>query len=203
MPPEFFITIKLNFQAPKRFQLFLRKKIRKRSEKRGRASTVASKDSTLLRKKNQWGSDFLRLSKIPKIFSPKIAIFVQKNKIFFEKTLDKFQKNLYHSRTNAAVAQLVERWTENPYVVGSIPTGGKVAFHNATFFMHGCFCFSESCVENFAIAFAMRRHKESFRLAAMSISRCANSNLLKIFRFMFCCRISILSNFIFRAKMKE
>ena len=34
---------------------------------------------------------------------------------------------LYSIKTFAAVAQLVERRTENPYVVGSIPTCGKPA----------------------------------------------------------------------------
>ena len=38
------------------------------------------------------------------------------------KTLGKLK--IYTSSKNASVAQLVEQWTENPRVVGSIPTGG-------------------------------------------------------------------------------
>ena len=32
----------------------------------------------------------------------------------------------YCSAQHASVAQLVEQWTENPRVVGSIPTGGTI-----------------------------------------------------------------------------
>ena len=39
--------------------------------------------------------------------------------------LDIFFSNLYIINHFAAVAQLVEQWTENPCVVGPIPTGGK------------------------------------------------------------------------------
>ena len=39
--------------------------------------------------------------------------------------LDIFFQNLYIINHFAAVAQLVEQWTENPCVVGPIPTGGK------------------------------------------------------------------------------
>ena len=33
------------------------------------------------------------------------------------------------AHTNASVAQSVEQWTENPRVVGSIPTGGTIFLH--------------------------------------------------------------------------
>ena len=39
--------------------------------------------------------------------------------------LDTIATIVYYIKTFAAVAQLVERRTENPYVVGSIPTCGK------------------------------------------------------------------------------
>lgn len=93
-------------------------------------------------KKSMAGTDFWQPSKIflKTNLNESPCFSFKKNHVFSEKGLDKFSKNRYYIRKNAAVAQLVERWTENPYVVGSIPTGGKVAFHNATFFMPNCFC---------------------------------------------------------------
>ena len=45
--------------------------------------------------------------------------------IFFGKSLTFFRVLGINVRARAAVAQLVEQWTENPRVVSSILTGGK------------------------------------------------------------------------------
>lgn len=52
----------------------------------------------------------------------KIIIFFTNFKFHLLTLLKDFYNMKY---INAAVAQLVERRTENPYVVGSIPTCGK------------------------------------------------------------------------------
>ena len=41
------------------------------------------------------------------------------------------------SAQHASVAQLVEQWTENPRVVGSIPTGGTIRLCPRKWFAYG------------------------------------------------------------------
>ncbi len=48
------------------------------------------------------------------------SVFLKK----IEETVDKKVCFDYYNNHFAAVAQLVEQWTENPCVVGPIPTGG-------------------------------------------------------------------------------
>lgn len=75
-------------------------------------------------------------------------------------------RKVYTADTYAAVAQLVEQWTENPCVVGPIPTGGSTKKpRNARLF---CFCGEhcwQDCPYSAAPPFLLRLATASFTRA--------------------------------------